>query len=203
MTPPPDARLIAAMITLPAAPQNLRLFHSELSGVITVSFKPERRSSSNEAQVNLGDPNDEAGWVQKPLIRGGKAELTGLAPGIVVWVRVRTIGLKGVMGVWNGPAQIRTARCEGGAGFLVWGEPLARPGATEQVAPREQLTTPNSNSPLLKKSFCPPFFCRFPHSTSASGLAGDLGGGAVTLPRNRQSTRLSPLVSDSRKRGLD
>jgi hypothetical protein len=109
------------MTILPAAPQNLRLFNSELSGIITVSFKPERKSSSNEAQVNLGDPNDEAGWVQKPLIRGGKAELTGLAPRIVVWVRVRTIGLKGVMGVWNGPAQIRTARCEGGAWFLVLG----------------------------------------------------------------------------------
>ena len=109
------------MTILTAAPQNLRLFHSELSGVITVRFKPERSTSSNEAQVNLGDPNDEAGWIQKPLIRGGKAELTGLVPGIVVWVRVCTIGLKGVMGVWNDPAQIRTARCEGGAWCLVVG----------------------------------------------------------------------------------
>jgi hypothetical protein len=38
MAPPPDARLIAAMTTLPAAPQNPRLFHCELSGVITVRF---------------------------------------------------------------------------------------------------------------------------------------------------------------------
>jgi hypothetical protein len=144
------------MTTLPDAPQNLRLFHSELSSVIAVRFKPERSTSSNEAQVNLGDPNDEAGWIQKPLIRGGKAELTGLAPSIVVWVRVRTIGLKGVMGVWNDPAQIRTARCEGGAGFSVWGEPLARPGATEPVAPREQLTTYHSQRPpsLSASSFC-------------------------------------------------
>lgn len=73
-----------------------------------------------------------------------------------VWVRVRTIDLKGVMGVWNDPAQIRTARCEGGAWCLVWGEPLARPGATEPVAPREQLTTHNLQlpPPLSASSFC-------------------------------------------------
>jgi len=165
--PPPDARLIAAMITLTAAPQNLRLFHSELSGVITVSFKPERRSSSNEAQVNLGDPNDEARWVQKPLIRGGKAELTGLVPGIVVWVRVRTIGLKGVMGVWNGPAQIRirTARCEGGAGFLVLG---AWCGASRWLARGRPSRSPHENNaplttppPSPLKNFLPPFAVSF------------------------------------------
>ena len=71
-------------------------------------FKPERSPSSNEVQINLGDPNNEAGWVQKALIRGGKVEIDGFPPGIVVWVRVRTMGLKGVMGVWSDPAQIRT-----------------------------------------------------------------------------------------------
>jgi len=95
-------------ITPPAAPQDLRLFHGELSGVIIVRFKAERSPSSNEVQINLGDPNNEAGWVQKALIRGGKVEIDGFPPGIVVWVRVRTMGLKGVMGVWSDPAQIRT-----------------------------------------------------------------------------------------------
>ena len=33
--------------------------------------------------------------------------LTGLTPGLLLWVRVRTVGLKGVMGAWSDPAQIR------------------------------------------------------------------------------------------------
>jgi hypothetical protein len=73
-----------------------------------VRYKPERRGSTNEIQVNLGDPNTESAWVQKLLIPGGKAEISGFAPGIIVWVRVRSVGLKGVMGVWSDPAQIRT-----------------------------------------------------------------------------------------------
>ena len=97
-----------ADLTPPAAPENLRLTHGELSGVIIVRYKAEHSPSSNEIQINLGDPNNEATWVQKLLVRGGKGELTGFAPGIVVWVRVRTMGLKGVMGVWSDPAQIRT-----------------------------------------------------------------------------------------------
>ena len=94
--------------TPPGPPQDLRLTHGELSGSIVVRYKPEKRGSTNEIQINLGDPNDEAGWTQKLLIPGGKAELTGFPPGIVVWVRVRSVGLKGVMGVWSDPAQIRT-----------------------------------------------------------------------------------------------
>jgi hypothetical protein len=92
----------------PAAPQNVRLTHGELSGTIIVRYKPEHSPSSNEIQIHLGDPNNEAGWVQKVLIKGGKAEIAGFAPGIVVWVRIRTMGLKGVMGAWSDPAQIRT-----------------------------------------------------------------------------------------------
>jgi hypothetical protein len=166
MAPPPDARLIATMTTLPAAPQNLRLFHSELSGVITVRFKPERSPSSNEVQVNLGGPNDEAGWVQKPLIRGGKAELTGLAPGIVVWVRVRTIGLNGVMGVWNDPAQIRTARCEGGA----WC------GASRWLARGRPSRSPHeNNSPLTTPPFAVSFLLLIQGWVGSSARAGPRG----------------------------
>jgi hypothetical protein len=58
--------------------------------------------------VNLGDPNNEAQWQQRALIKGGKGELSGFSPGIVVWVRVRSVGLRGVMGAWSDPAQIRT-----------------------------------------------------------------------------------------------
>jgi hypothetical protein len=33
--------------------------------------------------------------------------LYGFAPGVLLWVRVRTVGLAGVMSVWIDPAQIR------------------------------------------------------------------------------------------------
>jgi hypothetical protein len=36
----------------------------------------------------------------------GKANLGGFTPGTVIWVRVRTVGLKGVMGAWSGPAKL-------------------------------------------------------------------------------------------------
>jgi hypothetical protein len=94
--------------TPPAAPQDVRLTHGELSGTIIARYKPEQTPSTNEIQTNLGDPNNEPTWVQKAIIKGGRAELTGFAPGIVVWVRVRTVGIKGIMGVWSDPAQIRT-----------------------------------------------------------------------------------------------
>jgi len=68
----------------------------------------QRSPSVNEVQVNLGNPNDEAGWLQKVIIKGGKVEINGFAPGIIVWVRMRSVGLKGVIGVWIDPAQIRT-----------------------------------------------------------------------------------------------
>jgi hypothetical protein len=32
--------------------------------------------------------------------------VSGIVPGTTVWVRVRTTGLKGVMGAWSDPAKI-------------------------------------------------------------------------------------------------
>lgn len=91
----------------PEAPTDLRLRHGDVSGVITIRYKTDRQPSTNEVQVNLGDPNNAADWAMKGIFRGGRADLTGLTPGTVVWVRVRTVGLKGVMGAWSDPAQIR------------------------------------------------------------------------------------------------
>lgn len=56
---------------------------------------------------NTDDPNNEAGWHTHGLYKGGRVTLSGLTPGSVIWVRVRTVGLKGVMGAWSDPAQIR------------------------------------------------------------------------------------------------
>lgn len=93
--------------TPPAAPANLRLKQGELSGSLVARYKPERANSTNEVQTTTGDPNDEASWQTKGIFKAGRAELDGFTPGVVVWVRVRSVGLKGVMGAWSDPAQIR------------------------------------------------------------------------------------------------
>ncbi|MEQ1861651.1 MAG: hypothetical protein ABMA13_17165 [Chthoniobacteraceae bacterium] len=91
----------------PEAPENLRLMHGDTSGSIRARYKPDRPNSTNEVQVNTGDPNNAADWHTKGIFQSGRADLDGFTPGIVVWVRVRTVGRKGVMGAWSDPAQIR------------------------------------------------------------------------------------------------
>ncbi len=91
----------------PAAPTDLRLRHGDESGGILARYKPSRPHSTNEVQTCTGDPNVDANWVTKGFFQGGRAELNGFTPGTVVWVRVRTVGLRGVMGLWSDPAQIR------------------------------------------------------------------------------------------------
>ena len=97
---PPDLRP-------PAPPEDLRLRHGKLSGTVLARYRPARRLAANEVQLCLGSPLAEEDWRTVGLFQGGKAELTGLPPGDVVWVRVRTAGLKGVLGAWSDPAQIR------------------------------------------------------------------------------------------------
>lgn len=91
----------------PAAPENVRLAHGELSGTITARYKPDRHASTNEVQCCTGDPEKEADWATKGIFKGGRAEIAGCTPGAVVWVRVRTVGLKGVMGAWSATTQLR------------------------------------------------------------------------------------------------
>lgn len=91
----------------PAAPTDLRLRHGDLSGTLVARYKPDRQPNTNEVQANTGDPNNGADWQTKGMFRGGRADLTGFSPGVVAWIRVRTVGLKGVMGAWSDPAQIR------------------------------------------------------------------------------------------------
>jgi hypothetical protein len=45
-------------------------------------------------------------WQHAGTFSDGKAILTGLTPGTTLWVRVRTAGLRGVMGAWSDPAKI-------------------------------------------------------------------------------------------------
>ncbi len=75
--------------------------------MIIARYKPERPGSTNEVQTNITAPLSDDGWTTKGMFKGGRAELGGFTPGVVVWIRVRTVGLKGVMGAWSDPAQIR------------------------------------------------------------------------------------------------
>ena len=91
----------------PAAPADLRLRQGDLPGTIVARYKPDRQPSTNEVQTTSGDPNVEANWTAKGMFQGGRAEMDGFTPGVMVWIRVRTVGLRGVMGAWSDPAQIR------------------------------------------------------------------------------------------------
>jgi hypothetical protein len=91
----------------PAAPTDLRLSQGDLNGSLIARYKPARPRTTNEVQTTIADPNLEANWQTKGIFTGSKAELSGFTPGVVVWVRVRTVGRKGVMGAWSDPAQIR------------------------------------------------------------------------------------------------
>lgn len=91
----------------PSPPADLKLVRQETSGHVLARYKPDRQPSTNEVQTNTGDPNIEANWHTVGIFKGGRALLTGLPPGVMVWVRVRTVGLQGVMGAWSDSAQIR------------------------------------------------------------------------------------------------
>jgi hypothetical protein len=71
------------------------------TGELVARYRPIRRKSMNEVQTCTGDPNVEANWKPVGLFSGGRANLTGIVPGTIIWVRVRTIGLKNVMGAWS------------------------------------------------------------------------------------------------------
>lgn len=102
-----DTAHTAADTGPPAAPTNVRLKHGGVVGTIKVRHKPDRQPSTNEVQITSGDPTVEAGWHTVGLFKSGKATLTGLTAGTCVWVRIRTVGLNGVMGAWSDPAEIR------------------------------------------------------------------------------------------------
>ena len=90
----------------PAAPRNLRLGRGGVSGSVLARYLSQRGWATHEVQTNTGNPDNEADWHGAGIFQGQKAELTGLTPGTLVWVRVRTVGLKGVMGDWSDPAEI-------------------------------------------------------------------------------------------------
>jgi hypothetical protein len=90
----------------PAPPQDVVLRQGDLPGSLVARYKPSRDRSMNEVQTTTGDPNTAAGWTLGGMFSGGKATLSGIIPGTTVWFRVRTAGIKGVMGAWSDPAKI-------------------------------------------------------------------------------------------------
>ena len=97
---------VAPDTTPPAAPANVVLAHGDLSGSVDVRYHPDRPHSMNEVQTCVGDPGAEANWKYAGMYSSGKATVSGIVPGTTEWFRVRTAGLKGVMGEWSDPAKI-------------------------------------------------------------------------------------------------
>ena len=77
-----------------------------MSGSILAHYRPDGNAASTKCRLTPGDPNTEADWKPAGFFSGGKATLSDSTPGTTVWIRVRTVGLKGVMGAWSDPAKI-------------------------------------------------------------------------------------------------
>ena len=91
----------------PPAPTNLRLRHGDVSGEVVARYRPSRQHSMNEVEKCTGDPAVEANWTHAGTFSGGKATISGIIPGALVWIRVRTFGIKNTVSDWSDPAQIR------------------------------------------------------------------------------------------------
>jgi len=101
-----DTAHVAPNTAPPAAPTNVVVRPGDLSGSFVARYHTDRQRSMNEVQTCTGDPTVEANWKHAGMFSGGKATVSGIVPGTTVWVRVRTAGLKGVMGAWSDPAKI-------------------------------------------------------------------------------------------------
>ena len=84
----------------------MRLRPGDLSGSFVARYHAARTPSMNQVETCTGDPNIEANWRLAGMFGGGKATISGIVPGTALWFRVRTAGLKGVMGAWSDPAKI-------------------------------------------------------------------------------------------------
>ena len=104
---PSASAFSATRHTPPSAPVNMRLDHGPVSGTALLRYKPGRSRSMSEVAANTVDPTNEAEWKTRGTYSGGRAKLTGFTPGELIWVRARTVGLKGVVGDWSATVQLR------------------------------------------------------------------------------------------------
>ncbi|HEX3818378.1 MAG TPA: hypothetical protein VHW03_08815 [Chthoniobacterales bacterium] len=90
----------------PPAPTDVRLRQGDLSGSLIGRARTAKGRALLDVATCTGDPNVEANWNHAGMFSGGKVTINGIAPGTTVWVRMRSVGLKGVMGAWSDPAKI-------------------------------------------------------------------------------------------------
>ncbi len=90
----------------PAAPTNVVVRQGDVSGEVIARYRPSRSPSMNEVQTCTADPTVEANWTSYGIFSGGKAVLDGFTPATALYVRIRTAGLRGVMGDWTNPAKV-------------------------------------------------------------------------------------------------
>lgn len=93
--------------TLPLeAPQDMRLKHGELPGMLLARCKSVKGAASYETQICAGDPGVPANWKPGAFTAGcARIELTGLTAGTLYHVRVRAINKNGP-GAWSDEASL-------------------------------------------------------------------------------------------------
>ncbi len=69
-------------------------------------YRPARTPSMNEVQTCIGDPTVESNWKSYGMFNGGKAVLDGFTPATTLYLRVRTSGLRGIVGDWSDAVKI-------------------------------------------------------------------------------------------------
>jgi hypothetical protein len=89
------------------APTNLSVKHGTASGSVKLRFKQSVSGDPAEVQTCTSDPNVDANWSHFTTLPNSSGLLEGFTPGVLLWVRVRSIGPGGEKGAWSDPAQIR------------------------------------------------------------------------------------------------
>lgn len=92
----------------PLPPTNVRLSRGTASGIIIVRCTPAVPQALNEVQISLNPTPTEETWQDRGTFYHGRTTLTGFSPGIIVTVRVRTVGRKDMLSDWSETSQIRT-----------------------------------------------------------------------------------------------
>lgn len=104
---PSYVRRYSADTSPPPAPVDVRLIYGPVSGAVLLRYRPGRKRSMNQVEVNTVGPANEAEWKHYGTVSGGRMQLAGFTPGKLIWVRVRTHGIRGVLGNWSGTAELR------------------------------------------------------------------------------------------------
>ena len=97
----------SAPVVTRSAPTNLSLKQGQNSGSIDFSCKQSVPSDPLEVQTCTGDPNVEANWGGSRTFAASSGTLTGLTPGAVIWVRVRSVIPGGGTTDWSAVENMR------------------------------------------------------------------------------------------------